>query len=236
MKKIGITTSQMIMVDHSLCGNKKTSVNTLYVESIRRQGALPVILPCISSKEENQEYIKMCDGFLLTGGMDIAPLLYKEMPQSKCGPFDYEVDQSQLDLVKMILDSGKPVLAICRGMQQVNIALGGTLIQDIPSQKGYGNHSFDYDGNLVHAIEIEKDSLLYEILKKEELLVNSLHHQALGKLGEGMEIMAKAPDGIVEAAGIRERKILGVQWHPELLMEKGKDMNRLFQWLIKTVE
>ena len=88
----------------------------------------------------------------------------------------------------------------------------------------------------MHAIEIEKDSLLYEILKKEELLVNSLHHQALGKLGEGMEIMAKAPDGIVEAAGIRERKILGVQWHPELLMEKGKDMNRLFQWLIETVE
>ena len=235
MIKIGITTSQMIMVDPSLCGNKKTSVNTSYVRSIQETGALPILIPCICSRAEMEQYVAMCDGFLLTGGMDIAPILYGAMPQH-CGTFDYEVDVCLLEFVKLALESHKPILGICRGMQMVNIALGGTLIQDIPSQKGYGNHSFDYDGNLVHAIEIEKDSLLYEILKKEELLVNSLHHQALGKLGEGMEIMAKAPDGIVEAAGIRERKILGVQWHPELLMEKGKDMNRLFQWLIETVE
>jgi putative glutamine amidotransferase len=111
MKKIGITTSQMIMVDPSLCGNKKTSVNTSYVQSIQETGALPVLIPYVLSRWEMEQYVSMCDGFLLTGGMDIAPVLYGAMPQ-RCGAFDYEVNVCLLEFVKLALESHKSILGI----------------------------------------------------------------------------------------------------------------------------
>ena len=227
MKKIGITTSQMIMVDPSLCGNKKTSVNTSYVRSIQETGALPILIPCICSRAEMEQYVAMCDGFLLTGGMDIAPILYGAMPQH-CGTFDYEVDVCLLEFVKLALESHKPILGICRGMQMVNIALGGTLIQDIPSQSSI-DHAFDYDGNIVHGIQLERNGEFQKLFEQDSLLVNSLHHQAIDTLGKGLKVEALAPDGVIE--GISGDHLLGVQWHPELMGKIDPLMKRLFAWL-----
>ena len=228
MKKIGITTSQMIMVDPSLCGNKKTSVNTSYVRSIQETGALPVLIPCICSRAEMEQYVAMCDGFLLTGGMDIAPVLYGAMPQ-RCGTFDYEVDVCLLEFVKLALESHKPILGICRGMQMVNIALGGTLIQDIPSQSSI-DHAFDYDGNIVHSVKLEADGDFNKLFEVDSLLVNSLHHQEIDALAEGLKAEAFAPDGVIE--GISGPNLIGVQWHPELMREIDPLMKRLFEWLV----
>lgn len=228
MKKIGITTSQMIMVDPSLCGNKKTSVNTSYVQSIQETGALPVLIPCVLSRWEMEQYVSMCDGFLLTGGMDIAPVLYGAMPQ-RCGTFDYEVDVCLLEFVKLALESHKPILGICRGMQMVNIALGGTLIQDIPARSGV-DHSFDYDGNIVHSVKLEADGDFNKLFEVDSLLVNSLHHQAIDALAEGLKAEAFAPDGVIE--GISGPNLIGVQWHPELMREIDPLMKRLFEWLV----
>lgn len=232
MKKIGITTSQIIMMDPSLCGYKKTNVTTTYVQAVQKAGGLPVIMPCVCSEEEMKQYIEMCDGFVLIGGMDIAPILYDEMPHAKCGAYDYDVDVSQLAFTKLVIDSKKPTLAICRGMQLVNIALGGTLIQDIPSLTQEINHSFDYDGNLVHTASLDVEGGLYTLFQTDKIAVNSLHHQAIGKLGEGVYVDAKAPDGIIEAISLPGQPLLGVQWHPEMMVDTDSLMAKLFSWVV----
>lgn len=231
MKKIGITTSQIIMMDPSLCGYKKMNVTTTYVHAVQKAGGLPIIIPCICSEEEMKQYIELCDGFVLIGGMDIAPVLYGEMPHAKCGAYDYDVDVSQLAFTKLVIESKKPALAICRGMQLVNIALGGTLIQDIPSLSQEINHAFDYDGNIVHTASLDKDGGLYRLLQIDTIAINSLHHQAVGKLGQGLHVDAKAPDGIIEAISLPEQPLLGVQWHPEMMVDTDPLMAKLFRWV-----
>lgn len=232
---IGLSASRMRLEGSYLTGMKKSLVNSDYVEAIVKAGGLPIIIPPTCTPEEIDEYLPMCDGILMTGGMDVAPILYGEMPSPRCGNFDLENDRSNLALLKAALAADKPILGICRGLQMLNVALGGTLYQDIPSQcPDCAGHSWGYiKTDAVHSVSLDPDSPLYNIFQKKELLVNSVHHQAVKDLGEGAIVCAKAPDGIVEGIYMPGKKVLAVQWHPEMLLEKSDEMLCLFQHFIE---
>ena len=167
--------------------------------------------------------------------MDVAPILYNEMPHPRCGNFDLEVDRSNLLLAQKAMDSGKPVLGICRGMQLMNIAKGGTLYQDIPSQTtGITGHSYGYiRTDVVHKVHVKDSSYLREVFGTDELEVNSIHHQAVKDVGKDFTVTVTAPDGIVEGIEIPGKPIFAVQWHPEMLLKGSDKMLCIFEAFIK---
>lgn len=207
-----------------------------YHRAIIEVGGIPIILP-IAPPEVLDQYVEMCDGFILSGGEDVDPQFYNEDPHPKLGFFYPERDESELYLTHEILKVDKPILGICRGMQLLNVALGGTLVQDISSQlKSPIQHTqiINRDKNS-HKIEIKKDSKLHQTLEVEEIRVNSLHHQALDKVAEGLDVTACASDKVVEAVELKGSTfVIGVQWHPESLVPKSAIMRKLFKELIIT--
>lgn len=232
---IGLSASRMRLEGSYLTGMPKSLVNSDYIDAVVKGGGLPIMIPPTCTPEEIPLYLDMCDGILMTGGMDVAPILYGEMPIAQCGSFDLEVDRSNLELMKAALKADKPILGICRGMQLLNVALGGTLYQDIPTQhQGSAGHSWGYiRTDVVHTVNVEKDSPLYEVFGKSELQVNSVHHQAVKGLGLGLEVCAKAPDGVIEAIHLPGKKVLAVQWHPEMLLLQSDEMLCLFQDFVR---
>lgn len=218
---IGLSASRIRLEGGYLTGMEKAVVNSDYLDAVLRAGGIPVLIPPTASNDEIHDYLEMCDGILMTGGMDVAPILYGEMPHPKCGNFDLEVDRSNVALAKAAMDSGKPVLGVCRGMQLMNIARGGTLYQDIPSQTtGQTGHSYGYiRTDVVHTVEVTSGSFLHKIFEKDQLEVNSIHHQAVKDVGQDFQVCAVAPDGIIEALEIPGKPIYAVQWHPEMLCQ-----------------
>ncbi|MDO5028132.1 MAG: gamma-glutamyl-gamma-aminobutyrate hydrolase family protein [Bacillota bacterium] len=220
-------------------GQKWSVIPNDYSDAIIRAGGIPFVIPI----SEDQAYIKdiadLIDGLLLTGGADLDPLLAKQRPNSKIGKVSPERDRQELMLLDYIYkETKKPILGVCRGLQMLNVYLKGNLILDIPSA-GYLDHSINcnYSWNVSHQVEIKKDSLLYEILGQEELMVNSYHHQAAKDLGQGLKIGAMSEDGIIEALedqNARQRFLLAVQWHPEMLAQKDSDHLKIFKYFVDT--
>lgn len=202
--------------------------------AIAKAGGIPVLLPLFSSVEDVEEILDRFDGFLYPGGSDINPLIFGEDAHLQCGNIIPARDTLELVLLSAILRLKKPVFGICRGIQVMNVALGGTLYQDISAQtatahKNIGHYQKAGDAVLTHSVYVEKGTLLYEIVGKERLFVNSFHHQSCKKLGEGMVVNATAADGVVEAAALKHHKFfLGVQWHPEHLYEISEDMAKIW--------
>lgn len=201
--------------------------------AIAKAGGIPVLLPLFSPVEEVEEVLDRFDGFLYPGGPDINPLIFGEDAHPQCGNILPARDTLELSLLPAILRLGKPVFGICRGIQVMNVALGGTLYQDIAAQgvaqKNIGHYQKAGDAVLTHSVNVEKGTLLYEIVEKERILVNSFHHQSCKALGEGMAVNATAADGVVEAVALKNHKFfLGVQWHPEHLYEVSEDMAKLW--------
>ncbi|MCD8011055.1 MAG: gamma-glutamyl-gamma-aminobutyrate hydrolase family protein [Lachnospiraceae bacterium] len=223
---IGISSSRLLLEGNYLTGMPKTIVNQDYVDAVSAADGIPLIIPSTASREELCALVNLCDGILISGGMDIDPILYHELPHPCCGAFDLEVDRSNLDLVHIAMQSGKAILGICRGMQLINIALNGTLYQDIPSQcDGAGGHKFCYIRmDTVHTVDLEPESAICEIFGKKSIEVNSLHHQAVKDLGEGVRVTAKAKDGIAEAIEVPGKNIIAVQWHPEMMLQRSSEM------------
>ena len=190
-----------------------------YVASINKAGGTSLILPPVDDDNILNHYISICNGFLFSGGGDIDPYYWGEMPERRLGEVNPIRDSFEYNLAKKILGGTIPVLGICRGCQLLNIALGGSLIQDINSrlphvQKAPRDYRF-------HAIVIEETSLLRRIIKSSQIRVNSFHHQAIKKLGSGLKVAASAPDGIIEAVESSVHPfVIGVQWHPESLTDK----------------
>lgn len=188
---------------------------TTYVDSLRRAGAVPVVIP--PQPENARELIDTLDGLLLAGGDDCDPAVYGEERHPTVEPMDERRQANDLSLAKLARDRGIPTLGICLGVQVMNIAAGGTLIQDIESQHQTEiEHVSEPEDRARHDVLIESDTRLAKILGAREINVNSSHHQAIRGIGDGLRVTASAPDGIIE--GLEDPKhpfYVGVQWHPE---------------------
>ncbi len=207
-----------------------------YIVSIRKAGGIPFIIPAATSEAVIDEYLDVIDGLVMTGGEDFSPLLFKQEPNPFLEDVVPERDVYDIALIRKAVQRGIPLLGICRGEQGLNIAMGGDLIQDIPSTvkdavqhrqkatRSYGSHT----------ITIEKGSLLAELLKTEKIAVNSFHHQAVGKVAPGYKVTARAADGVVEAIESADGKSFGVQFHPEGFVYSGNHtFLPIFQHLVK---
>lgn len=203
-----------------------------YMDAAIAAGALPVMLPLTDDAEQLGQLFHMCDGILLTGGHDVSPELYGAKPLGACEACSPERDRMETKLLEMALAADKPVLGICRGIQLLNAALGGTLWQDLPSQ-----HPSEiahrmrppYDA-AAHMVTVLPDTPLAELLGAGELPVNSRHHQAVRGLAAPLRAMAVSPDGLVEAAWYPgKRFVWGVQWHPEHSWRSDPAAMRIFK-------
>jgi putative glutamine amidotransferase len=172
------------------------------------------------------------DGIVLPGGGDIAPELYGAEPSDETGGVDIERDRAEIALFTEATAVGLPVLAVCRGIQLVNVARGGTLVQHLPAQTSEPHLIVERRRELVHTVRIGPDSELADIIGPGDLGVNSLHHQAVDRIGHGLRVVAWAEDGTVEGLEDRDRRVVAVQWHPEQLPDQPREM-RLFAWLIE---
>lgn len=216
-----------------VCGftRDRQFVTNPYIQSVRYAKGIPVILPLVRSDRLLDEYTGLCDGFLFCGGGDITPLLFGEEPQTGNGRTDITVDLFQIRLMKRILKSRKPVLAICRGMQILSVACGGTIWQDIsliPGQTLDHMQQSASRSEVSHRIRTERNSLLREYIGSC-LFVNSFHHQAVNSPGKNVAISARAQDGTIEAVEIKGHPFaIGVQWHPECMYRSSSEMRKLF--------
>lgn len=193
-----------------------------YIESLRQAGAVPVVIP--PQPENAAEVVELLDGILLAGGEDCDPALYNEQRHPTVEEvMDPRRQSNDFALARAARQRGIPTLGVCLGMQMMNVAAGGTLVQDIDSELDTEiGHASKPEDRARHDVLIEQGTRLASILPAVELNVNSSHHQAVGTLGEGLRITAHAPDKVVE--GLEDPRLpfyLGVQWHPEDM--KGED-------------
>lgn len=204
-----------------------------YMLSIEKCGGIPIMLPLITNKENIKKLTKYCDGFLFSGGHDVNPNLYKEEKSNKCHNICVERDEMETILFEEIIKEDKPLLAICRGIQIINVLLGGSLYQDLQTQKGL-NHvqKPPYDINF-HKVDIIKDTPLYNLLNLNEIGVNSYHHQAIKDLAVNLKPMAVSKDGLIEGVYLEDKKFVwGLQWHPEFNYEKEETSIKIIKEFI----
>lgn len=209
-----------------------------YVQAIVHAGGVPILLPVSLVQSDLERVVEQCGGVVITGGNDIGPSRYGKSPMPSNDQTDAAKDDLDLALVRKCIARSIPFLGICRGMQVLNVAQGGTLIQDIPTTTGssihninqYPDHPLDA---FAHAVRVEPNSLLDRCLGAETVSTNSRHHQAIDRLGRHLRIVAYASDGLPEAIELESHPFcLGVQWHPENLT-KDLAMVRLFQAFVR---
>jgi putative glutamine amidotransferase len=193
-------------------------LKSYYVESVNRAGGTAMILPPVQDDDILECYISLCQGFVLSGGGDIDPIFWGETPTPGLGEVSPLRDSFEFNLARRIITLKIPVLGICRGCQVLNVAAGGSIIQDITSDICHNQNaprSYPF-----HAIFIEKQSRLASIIESESISVNSFHHQAVAQPGSQIKISACAPDGTIEAIeAVGHPFCIGVQWHPECLLD-----------------
>ncbi len=199
-------------------GHRKT-----YVDAVLRAGGAPLLIPPLLDATALRAIYDRLDGLLLAGGGDISPNHYGDQPHERLGVIDLPRDMAELRLARWAAADHKPLLGICRGVQLINVALGGSLYQDIPSQLGSTiDHNESYAREdwtfLAHPMTITPDARLARFLGTTDLMINSLHHQAVHRVAPGLRAVAWAPDGVIEALESEDtRFIVGVQCHPEAL-------------------
>lgn len=214
-----------------------TYVHHDYQKSIAANGGLPIILPFL---EENLavEMVDLCDAVILSGGEDIDPITFGEDPHQNIGDTILLRDKVEINVINRAMETNKPILAICRGIQILNVALGGTLIQDIPSQvKDSIKHTQSVKRSWdTHFVTIKEDSQLASIIGETKTRVNSIHHQAIDMLAKDLVEVARSKDGIIEAVEHKSYQnfLLGVQWHPESMASTNEKMNQIFAEFIKS--
>jgi putative glutamine amidotransferase len=204
-----------------------------YMKAIEAADGIPVMLPMNADETAIHAIADKFDGFLFTGGQDVNPHLYGEEKSPLCGEICDERDALESLLFQRVIELDKPVFGICRGLQLINVMLGGTLYQDLPSERKSSvqiEHSQTppYD-RPVHRITVEAGSPLFQMLKTESLMVNSYHHQGIKQLSSLLMPIAYAEDGLIEAACMPEKTfVCAVQWHPEFCYQSDPLQFRLF--------
>lgn len=214
--RIGIT---MLCAQEGLLRYCKVQQN--YFEVVCAAGGIPILIPPCTRGASYEDYLKIVDGLLFTGGEDVSPLMYNENPIKALGVTNLERDRWELDLYKAAVALNMPILGICRGIQIINVAEGGSLYQDINLQTESILGHFPAEmpmESFHHYIEIKKESKLFQVYKRDRLLVNSFHHQAIKEPGAVFNVTARSGDGIIEAIERPDRDfVLGLQFHAEAL-------------------
>ena len=226
---IGITT-----FEDKKNGYHKVSSN--YINAIFAAGGIPINIPIVHDEKDYAAYINIIDGIIFTGGLDVSPLLYDENPLKEINLISSIRDKYELGLLKSAYEKKLPILGICRGCQLMNVALGGSLYQDIntqvPNSLGHSPNAISSD-EFYHSINIKEESKLYNIFGTDSIFVNSFHHQAIKKLGDNLKISAVSEDGIIEAVeATDDRFMIGVQFHPEGLVKRHLEFLKLFNEFI----
>lgn len=224
-----------------LWDDKKKSIWMLpgYIDGVRQAGGLPVLFPLTTDEEELYQLMDLCDGFLFTGGHDVSPGIYCEDILEGLTICCEKRDIMESIVLRKAMEADKPVLGICRGIQFINAALGGTLYQDIPLQhpsKVVHNQPAPYDIP-AHKVTVIEGSPLHDLVKRDVLSVNSYHHQAVKDVSPELEVMAVSPDGLAEALYKPDQSFLWtVQWHPEFSYSKDVYSRMIFDAFVKAMQ
>jgi putative glutamine amidotransferase len=231
MKKpiIGITT-------YGRDDRGRYSLPVEYVTAVERAGAVPVLIPPLP--DHAQRYLELVDGVVLAGGGDLDPAHYGGVHHETIYSIDAQRDALELALAKRIVERRQPTLAICRGMQVLNVALGGTLIEHLPAVVGEGVlHRAPPREPTRHAVNVKPGSRLADIAGLVDFAPMSWHHQAIRQTAPGLEVVATAPDGTIEAVELKDHPwLIAVQWHPELTAAKDPAQQRLFDALVAATQ
>ena len=202
-----------------------------YLEAVAAAGGIPLVLPLTNVQTDIERLACLCDGFLFTGGPDVHPSLFHEETLRYCGSINEERDTFEIQLLHEVNRLDKPVFGICRGIQLINVALGGSLYQDIPAQVDgmpIAHSQQPPYGVPVHSVYAEQGSPLNDIIGQRELMVNSMHHQAIRDLAPMLQCAARSQDGLMECVYMPEKKFfLAVQWHPEYLWKKHQVQQKI---------
>jgi putative glutamine amidotransferase len=229
---IGVTTSATYEN-----GRERVFINAAYLRAVQGAGGVPVLLPPSFEVGMRDALFDQLTGLLLTGGGDIEPGRYGQTPHATVYDVSPERDALELWATREALARRRPVLAICRGLQVLNVALGGTLVQDISDEVGRTiAHSQPAPRQqATHTVKVDHGSRLADILGAVEVEVNSFHHQAVKDLGTGLRTVATAPDGVVEGLELPDAEplVVGVQWHPEELVGHDAAARNLFAALVR---
>ena len=208
-----------------------------YVECVRRAGGLPLLLP--PGEPNLEEALEIFDAFVMCGGPDVDPKLYGGRAHAEVYGLDPERDASDIALARVLVARRVPALCICRGVQVLNVALGGSLYQHIPDDPGTEPHGRPGEpgGGRLHDVTIDADSRLAQVMGTTTVTASCHHHQAIDKIGHGLHVVARAADGIVEALELDhpEQWLLAVQWHPEDTAADDPAQQNLFDTLVAQV-
>ncbi|MGY3778029.1 gamma-glutamyl-gamma-aminobutyrate hydrolase family protein [Isobaculum melis] len=236
--KIGITGNILTDSIPTFHGQKISYTPHQFVLDLQEiEHVLPIVIP-VSKPQAVKHYVELIDALLVTGGQDISPALYGEKPDEKLGKVSLERDLSEQALIEEALKQGKPILAVCRGMQLLNVVAGGTLYQDLSQHQPHTViHEPKDDVDIpTHPVSIAPDSALAEILGTKHV-VNSLHHQGIKTLAPNFRPVAWAEDELIEAyESMEQPNIIAVQWHPELAWQDDVMMKAIFQGFVNLVK
>lgn len=219
----------------------RVRLTAAYVTALESAGLIPLIVPPLSSADAAAAVLDSVSGLVLTGGEDVDPARYGEQRHEKVRTVNSARDATEAALVEEARARGIPVLAICRGIQILNVALGGTLVQDIPSEC---RTDIDHDdegarNSRTHEVSIEPGSLIAKAVGTEHVSVNSFHHQSVKRVADGMKVTARSPDGVIEGIESTEDDwwVMAVQWHPEEMTDSAEPWDRgLFKAFAKKLE
>ena len=239
---IGLTTQTLHSIDGIPPALPASWVmNQRYFLAATMVGAVPWMIPLLDDDLHTlREIYERLDGILIPGGVDVSPLEYGEAVRAECGNLDPARDRVELQLTRWAMDDGKPLLGLCRGLQIINVASGGTLWQDLATQNGTF-HKHDYfptagfeRDHLAHEVDVVAGTKLGQFLESTRVSVNSMHHQGIKQLGHGLVASAVAPDGLIEAVeGADDAFVVGVQWHPEVFEMADPHFRHLYGSFIR---
>lgn len=224
---VGVTTGRLQLGDRISDGTQRD-----YSAAVTQAGGLPLLVPSVPEVPA-EEVAGHLDALLLTGGGDVDPARYGEPARPETSGVDPDRDQVELALLDACRDRALPVLGICRGCQLLNVAFGGSLVQELATVSERPHLVLGSRHTISHELQLEPDSGLRRVAGTDRLGVNSIHHQGIDRLGQALRAVARAEDGLVEGIEDADGSVLGVQWHPENLLDDAPSHLGLFRWLVQ---